>query len=336
MGDKTGIQWTDATWNPIAGCSVVSPACTNCYAMAQAARIERMMAGIAPTHYTGTTKRVAGGTKSVWTGVIKEAPERQFMQPMRWTKPRRIFVNSMSDLFHENVADETIDRIFAVMALAPQHTFQCLTKRPARMREYICGIQSKIPFLGRMPLERIHIEAAGHMEGDGGFIEKLKRAGNLYSLYLDCPWPLRNVWLGTTAEDQQRADERIPDLLATPAAVRFVSIEPMLGPVDLTKIQVVDEGEEDTINALTGEQFSNRTGCQVNERPAIDWVIAGGESGPGARPMHPDWARSLRDECKAAGVPFFVKQMHVGGKLAKDIDAFPEDLRAREFPNVAR
>ncbi|WP_276199018.1 phage Gp37/Gp68 family protein [Chelatococcus sp. XZ-Ab1] len=278
MGDRSAIEWTEATWNPIVGCSVVSPGCANCYAMKMAARIERMAAGAGKwTHYNGTTQASKAGP--VWTGRLTLAPDEILTAPLRWKRPRRIFVNSMSDLFHESVRDEWIDRIFAVMAMCPQHTFQVLTKRSSRMREYMNGIQSKIPFFGRMPLERIHLEAAAHMEGDSGFMDTLKDRGNVYSLYLDAPWPLPNVWLGVSTEDQRRADERMPDLRETPAAVRFVSAEPLLGAIDF-------------------EPWLDR----------IDWIIAGGESGPGARPMHPDWARSIRDQCAAAGVPFFFKQ----------------------------
>ncbi|WP_424360212.1 phage Gp37/Gp68 family protein [Methylocystis parvus] len=312
---KTGIEWTDKTWNPLAGCSIVSPGCANCYAMAMASRLEAMSDTYEANHggdpgplkhYRGLTEYVKG--KPVWTGTVKHAPESKLLEPLRWKKPARVFVNSMSDLFHEAVADETIDRIFAVMALSPHLTFQILTKRAARMREYCNGAKSKIPFLGRMPLERVHIQAAGHMEGDGSFMDELKRVANPYSLYLDCPWPLPNVWLGVTAERQQEASARIPDLLATPAAVRFVSIEPMLGEIDLTDIpwprpvsERFAEGDDlsDSFDALR---------YQTEGHGRLDWVICGGESGPNARPMHPDWARSLRDQCAAAGVPFFFKQ----------------------------
>src|SRR5690606_2865902 len=250
MGDRSAIEWTEATWNPIVGCSVVSPGCTNCYAMKMPARIERMAAGAGKwTHYHGTTH--ARKASAVWTGRLTLAPDEILTAPLRWKRPRRVFVNSMSDLFHEAVPDEWIDRVFAVMALAPQHTFQALTKRSGRMREYMNGIQSKIPFLGRMPLERIHLEAAAHMEGDGGFMDVLKDRGNVYSLYPDAPWPLPNVWLGVSTEDQRRADERVPDLLATPAAVRFVSAEPLLGPIDFSRIEPRgSEGELDSLRAL--------------------------------------------------------------------------------------
>ncbi|PZQ79888.1 MAG: phage Gp37/Gp68 family protein [Ancylobacter novellus] len=325
MADRTGIEWTDATWNPIVGCSVVSPGCTNCYAMRQASRIALMAAGAGQvSHYAGTTQPSKAGP--VWTGRMKLAPESILTQPLRWRRPRKIFVNSMGDLFHEDVPDEWIDRVFAIMALTPQHTYQVLTKRSARMRAYMAGHESKIPYLGRMPLERVHLEAAAHMEGDGGYMDALKRAGNIYSLYLDAPWPLPNVWLGVSAEDQRRANERVPDLLATPAAVRFISGEPLLGLVDLTRIDIDGESEMDALNPSMWldeiqrwrgssdtweEDFLDWFGLHEMPdggkiHPTLDLVIVGGENGP--RPMNPEWARALRDQCAAAGTAFFFKQ----------------------------
>lgn len=261
MGKNSAIEWTDDTWNPIVGCSIVSPGCTNCYAMKQAARL--LDGNPKSPHYAGTTKRVNG--KAVWTGKVALAPDHILTAPLRWKKPRRIFVNSMGDLFHESVSDEWIDRVFAVMALGPQHTFQVLTKRSKRMREYCREIRAAYIDAQNALSERVF----GHRSSTITF-------------------PLPNVWLGVSAEDQQRADERIPDLLATPAAVRFVSAEPLLKPIDLG-------------GGLPGEYDDDLT-------PGLDWIIAGGESGPGARPMHPDWARSIRDQCAAAGVAFHFKQ----------------------------
>lgn len=285
MADHSSIEWTDATWNPITGCSIVSPGCTNCYAM--------RLAGTRLKHIDsrkGLTRDTKGGP--VWTGEVR-LNEQWLDQPLRWKQPRRIFVCAHGDLFAENVPDEWIDRVFAVMAMAPQHTFQVLTKRAKRMREYVTGIRSSVPFLGRMPLERIHIEAAGHMEGDGGFMDTLKHHGNVYSLYCSVPWPLPNVWLGVSAERQQEADERIPELLETPAAVRFVSAEPLIGPLSFrwAKWQPWNS------NGLTDEHDGLRR---------LDWIIVGGENGP--RPLHPAWVRSIRDQCAASGVPFFFKQ----------------------------
>lgn len=270
MGDKSAIEWTDATWNPIVGCSIVSPGCRECYAMPQAARIQRMAAGAGnSTHYEGTTKSVKG--KPVWTGKVNLAPDHIITAPLSWKKPRRIFVNSMGDLFHEDVPDAWIDKVFAVMALCPQHSFQVLTKRSKRMRDYM-----------NYQIRNLIIDDA---------MDDIKPGRPVDDLFA---WPLENVWLGVSCEDQARADERIPDLLATPAAVRFVSAEPLIGPwyPESTRNPTDPDG---LINCLYGNT-------------KLDWIIAGGESGPAARPMHPDWVRSIRDQCAAAGTAFFFKQ----------------------------
>ncbi len=283
----TSIEWTEATWNPIAGCTVHSPGCTNCYAMRTAARLASIPA-TAPV-YAGLTQPSKAGP--VWTGKIA-VNESTMLAPLRRRKPTMYFVNSMSDLFHESVPDEVIDRVFAVMALCPQHTFQVLTKRSARMLSYL----------------RAHGVHTGIMVNAATILGETIRFGDGQRKW---PWPLPNVWLGVSVEDQKRADERIPDLLATPAAVRFLSCEPLLGSVDLTP-------EADSTYQMLSQWYGpdgfDETGSQPRQTrrtgwfPRLDWVIVGGESGPAARPMHPDWARSLRDQCAAAGVPFFFKQ----------------------------
>ncbi len=334
MADRTGIQWTDATWNPLAGCSIVSPACTNCYAMAQAARIVRCAKGAKrDTHYADTVTTVKG--KPVWTGEIRMAPDHVLTQPLRWRRPRRIFVNSMSDLFHEAVPDEWIDKIFAVMALAPQHTFQVLTKRPERMRAYMLKMTRHAGDLFN-PLACLRLKAAAeHVVRN--------QPENRYPWVKG--WPMPNVWLGVTAERQQEADERIPILLDTPAARRFVSIEPMLGAVDLNRVRRDPSADDRTmplfdqidafwINSLDGQMgfrhpanpYHQEWWNEVESHYRIDWVICGGESGPCARPMHPDWARSLRDQCAAAGVPFFFKQWGEWVPLDQDDGGYwPDD-----------
>jgi protein gp37 len=291
MADQrdTGISWTDETWNPVVGCSIVSPACTNCYAMAMAARIERMSGG--KTHYLGTTKVVNG--KPVWTGNLVRAPDHIVTAPLRWKRPRRIFVNSMSDLFHGDMPEEWIDEVFAVMALSPQHTFQILTKRPERMRAYLTRDWASA---ARFHVESLTLPTISKNAGNAQ--ERLRR----YTLP-GLPHPLENVWLGVTAEDQARADERIPPLLSTPAAVRFVSAEPLLGPIDL-RWALFQNPILIGIGFLKRGRFS--PGLE-NLRP-LDWVIVGGESGPAARPTHPDWIRSIRDQCAAPGVAFHFKQ----------------------------
>lgn len=284
----TKIEWTDLTWNPIAGCDLVSPGCTNCYAMRQA---HRLASNPKTPHYAGTTRAVNG--KPVWTGKIGIAPDKVLTAPLRRRKPTRYFVNSMSDLFHPGVPDDVIDRTLAVMALSPQHTFQVLTKRTDRVLTYFSHVNAH----GETRHEIIERKARFFIEDADAWMT-------------EC-WPLPNVWLGTSVEDQRRADERIPELLRTPAAVRFLSCEPLLGPVDLC---TVDHGHAPALSYL-------------------DWVIVGGESGPGARPMHPDWARSLRDQCQAAGVPFFFKQWGAWAPWDDDNWSLPagaDDVEAHE------
>lgn len=276
MSDGTKIEWTDATWNPITGCSVVSAGCRECYAM--------KLAGTRLQHHpsrAGLTVDTKNGP--VWTGEVR-INEQWLDQPLRWKRPRMVFVCAHADLFHEEVPDHCIDRIFAVMALAPQHTFQVLTKRSRRMREYMGeGGRAADVF------DIMRNSELGYMAGG----DKLPPQS----------WPLSNVWLGVSVEDQAAADERIPLLLDTPATVRWISAEPLLGPVDL-RFHIYSEP--------TGK-FRTRGGNRQMEliRPedgGLHWVVVGGESGRHARPMHPQWARDLRDQCAAAGVPMLFKQ----------------------------
>lgn len=295
---KTAIEWTHPegfkgeSWNPVVGCSIVSAGCTNCYAMKQASRIDAMTHGAG--HYAGTTRKVKG--IPVWTGKMAQAPEKTLTAPLRAKAPRCYFVNSMGDLFAEGVPDEWIDRVFAVMALAPQHRFLILTKRPERMRDYLQGRISRY----RVWIEKAALETSVDIDCD--------RAVD---------WPLRNVWLGVSVEDQASADARIPALLETPAAKRFISAEPLLGPVDP--------------RVLPRPPHFHRSpyGWEAWLARELHWWIVGGESGKGARPMHPDWARSLRDQCAAAGTAFFMKQMTKKAEI-------PADLLVREWPHVER
>ncbi|KAB2347258.1 DUF5131 family protein [Actinomadura rudentiformis] len=254
MSNRSQIEWTDATWNPVTGCTKVSAGCTNCYAETFAERWR----GIPGHHFKDGFD-------------LRMRPAR-LAQPLGWRAPRRVFVNSMSDLFHDGVPDEYIASVFAVMIAAPQHTFQVLTKRHARMRALLTS----------------HDFA----------LTAYKLAISTYRTTVRAGWPLPNVWLGVSVENQQWADIRVPALLDTPAAVRFLSAEPLLGPVDLTAW-------------LKRPQIPARERCRCTchpHRPAIDWVITGGESGPRARPAHPGWFRSLRDQCRAGGVAYFHKQ----------------------------
>jgi protein gp37 len=325
MGDKSGIEWTDATWNPTVGCTLVSPGCTNCYAMGVAWRNERM----GSTKYQGTARKV--NDHPVWTGKVK-LMGAALDQPLRWKRPRRIFVNSMSDLFHEALTDAEIDQVFAVMALCPQHTFQVLTKRARRMRDYahafLRGKRNVSLYMTRLIARTDDIMSLAY----GAARDKVQCE---FGSSLGRPLP--NVWLGVSVEDQARADERIPLLLQTPAAVRFLSCEPLLGPVDLARIPFRDGDSRHRWDALSGQALMHAYGIDghpdVTVRmdkpisPHIDWVIAGGESGPGARPMPPDWARSLRDHCAAAGVPFFFKQW---GEFLPEDDAYDRSLAVIE------
>lgn len=291
MAEHSKIEWTDATWNPITGCSIKSPGCIHCYAMRLAGSRLR-----GHPSRKGLTKASKAGP--VWTGEVR-FNEYWLTQPLGWKTPRMVFVCAHGDLFHENVPDEWIDRVLAVMALCPQHTFQVLTKRAERMHTYLSGDR----FAEAHASERIGYAA---MEIMDGLAHVHAEAGVIAASLIHGPtpkvpgviwprpekWPLPNVWLGISAERQQEADERIPHLLATPAAFRFVSAEPLLGPIDMSRVNTC---------AATG-------GYSTTQFIALDWIIVGGESGDGARPMHPNWARSLRDQCLVADVPFFFKQ----------------------------
>lgn len=307
---ETAIEWTERTWNPIVGCSVLSPGCKHCYAMIMARRLEAM--GV--PHYAGLTQQTKAG--AVWTGKLALAPEHVLLEPLRRRKPTTYFVNSMGDLFHEDVPEEWIDQVFAVMALAPQHTFQVLTKRAERMRRYFSGIDNGDGSWLDGPEWRDAL-----IEGSAQLLYSRLHGGENPSLWLAVHMPLPNVWLGVSAEDQKRADERIPELLATPAAIRFVSAEPLLGPIDFRSIS--PNGIQ-LIDALNG--MSRTPDCDF--RAKLDWIIAGGESGPGARPMHPDWPRQIRDQCATAGTAFFFKQW--GEWLPDDLPSeMAEDLELR-------
>lgn len=243
---STKIEWTEETWNPVVGCSRVSPGCDHCYAIGVAHR------AMQPAHVGLTIKRP--GEPIDWTGTVRIMPER-LGQPLRWRKPRRVFVNSMSDLFHPDVPADFVAQVFDSMGLAPQHTFQVLTKRPQLMATMLHRLKAG-EFVNAQGLLDVHPQPLAAYLGD---------------------WPLPNVWLGTSIESDRYAF-RADHLRATPAAVRWLSLEPLLGPLPSLNLD------------------------------GIDWVVVGGESGPGARPMHPDWARDIRDRCVAAGVPFFFKQ----------------------------
>lgn len=302
---KTKIEWTASdtgapgmTWNPVTGCTKVSQGCKNCYAKRDWARLAAMPNNV----YTGREfEQVACH------------PER-LDQPIRWRAPRRVFVNSMSDLFHENVSDAFIDQVFAVAALTSDHgrdndahTFMVLTKRPQRMHDYLNHPKrAERVFTATQNLGSLELDTENERAGCSLAYRQFN--GRTF-------WPIPNIWLGVSVEDQATADERIPLLLQTPAAVRWISAEPLLGPVNLTAVHY---GDRFYVNTLSEQ---NTEGVIV--QPGIDWVVVGGESGPNARPMHPDWARSLRGQCAAAGVPFFFKQW---GEWAP-ADDYPSEIQ---------
>ncbi len=397
MSDHSTIEWTDATWNPVRGCSRVSPGCEHCYAEGVAARFS------GPGQpYEGLARRAPNGEPR-WTGTVRLVPE-MLDQPLRWKRPRRIFTNSMSDLFHESLSFEEIAAVYAVMHACPLHTFQVLTKRPARRLEFMRWLQERGgigPYIRSMTVARKDEPEVSRLRRPFDEITKTEVINGRKCRARDDAWmqvfnaaavthkgPAWNIWEGVSVENQAAADERIPHLLQTPAAVRFLSVEPLLGPVDLSRwapaltpwqgaapatwsdvawpawvppelraeiatfwseawhrgpkayaaqfatnyARRVGFGERVSGRDLGKKPIAGRYvhawnnigrvvrddgsyGCVAAEvvtpddRPArLDWVIVGGESGTKARPMHPQWARDLRDQCVAAGVAFFFKQ----------------------------
>jgi len=363
----SNIEWTDSTWNPVIGCTPVSPGCLNCYAATMARRLEAMGQEAYQPDFGGFVGRngkpgdgdvvriaeVRAG-RAVFTGEVRTLDLR-LTDPLRWRKPRRVFVNSMSDLFHEAVPFEFIDRVFAVMALCPQHTFQVLTKRPERMAEYLNAPRANM-FLVDEPATqttawRVWSATTEFEDHNKGRVARMHWSGFPHpgsGTQHVGGWPLPNVWIGTSVEDQARADERIPHLLRCPAAVRFLSCEPLVGAVDLWR----------GIYEMPG---LGRRGTSLER---IHWVIVGGESGPNARPCDAAWIRSIGAQCKAFGVACFVKQLgahvrtgfsiprewptsgetrvsdqrdgtwrvHLCDRKGGDPAEWPEDLRVREWP----
>jgi protein gp37 len=266
MASNSSIEWTQTTWNPVTGCTKVSPGCDNCYAMREAHRLAGNPNLAVQRAYSDTTQRTNGRTN--WTGRTRTIRER-LDQPLHWRKPRRIFVNSMSDLFHEGLPTSFIHAVAEVMKTANWHTYQVLTKRPERMCDLLGSDL------------RLHA-------------------------------PLKHIWWGVSVEDRRHGLPRIDELRRSGAAVRFLSVEPLLedlGPMDLS---------------------------------GIHWVIVGGESGPGARPMNPAWVESIRDQCNEANVPFFFKQWGTYGPRDGKIERLGKKAAGRlldgrtwdEFPRA--
>jgi protein gp37 len=313
----SNIEWTEKTWNPVRGCTRVSAGCQNCYAE----RVAMRFSGPGMP-YEGLVK--IANRHPQWTGKI-QLVEEKLSEPLHWRKPCRIFVNSMSDLFHEGVPDSYITDILNIIAICPQHTFQVLTKRPKRMMEF---------FASRTNTTHMAVN-------------------------------MKNLGLGVSVEDQETANERVPLLLKTPAAVRWVSYEPALASVDFTRIPNPGFAEGQTwYHALEGYAWESNGSDYYdvcNEGIKINWTVVGGESGPGARPFDIQWARDVVAQCKAAGVPCFVKQLgsaphsevdrisHRCDPLPKNSDGFwrylndkkggdmaewPEDLWVRQYPQT--
>lgn len=326
MSDNSRIAWTDATWNVVTGCTPASAGCAHCYASTFA-------------------RRGMGEWKGRPFSEV-HCHEDRLANPLHWKKPRKVFVCSMGDLFHEAVPDEFVERVLSVIQTTPQHDYQLLTKRPDRM----------LAFMTRPVGAWTH---SAHP--------------------LSLSWPYSNLWLGVSVEDQATADARIPLLLQTPAAVRFVSAEPMLGPVELSRYlassktihvsadvdgmlrnrnfdalsgddgrpltRVEAEAELRALSARGAKRirgsdecagFSEQTGCPGHPNPRADWIIVGAESGPKRRRVAEDAIRSVVEQCRAAGTACFVKQIEVNGRVSHDPSEWPEDLRVREFPGGAQ
>ena len=285
MADNTKIEWTDASWNPIVGCSIESPGCTNCYAMKDA---WRKNFNPKTPQYHGLTHKVNG--KPVWTGEVRFV-ERKLLEPLSWQKSRMIFVNSMSDLFHENVSDEEIDRIVAVMMVAHWHIFQPLTKRSKRMRDYLLALKESARWL------TFPHPVFGKEIFDPTVPVTLEEA-------------LAHVWWGFTAEDQRRFDLRWHHCrdLAAAGWMIWLSAEPLLEGIDITPALWNFKPCDNCPSPDPKHGISADCCRELDLLDGPKWVVVGGESGSGARPMHPEWARKIRDDCKNAGVPFLFKQ----------------------------
>lgn len=330
MGAKTGIQWTDHTWNPIRGCSRVSDGCVNCYAERDAYRFS----GRPGDPYYGLVT-----SKARWNGQIRTVWEHM-TDPLRWTKPRMVFVNSMSDLFHPNVPEKVRRTIWAIMGAAQMHTFQVLTKRPGEALAFLQRLESETlgPVATMAAALRDGLGTAGLMTGK---VQPRRPPAMV--------WPFPNVWLGASVEHQAAADERLPLLLQCPAALRFASYEPALGPIDFKLEWLVGafdhcpDPDTDECMGCPGYSVPGGDYCGAVHGPSLGWIIVGGESGPGARPFDLDWARNTVAQGEAAGVPIFVKQMgsvpmdHGGpvvfrARKGGDPWEWPGELRRRQWP----
>ena len=300
----TAIEWTDRTWNPVTGCDRTSPGCDNCYALTMARRLKAMGQ---PRYQNDGDPRTSG------PGFKPTCHPDALEMPMRWRKPSMVFVNSMSDLFHVDVPQEFIAQAFSVMEMTPQHTYQVLTKRAQRMAQVMNDANTRA-LAGAITNQRLGIDARDYVDLDSkdplqsvdvrNLGRAIRTARAAHGLSDHMPWPLPNMWLGVSVEND-RYTFRADHLRVTPAVVRFLSCEPLLG-----SLPSLD---------LTG----------------IDWVIVGAESGHGARPMNNDWALEIIEKADAAGCAVFVKQLYGGTHAIKDLSQFPlSNLRRREYPAV--
>ncbi len=332
----TKIAWCEETWNPITGCTPISPGCANCYA-------KRMANRLRGRH-----------------GYPKDEPFRvtfhadKLGQPLHWKKHRKVFVCSMGDLFHDDVSNGSILDIWRIMRNAPQLTFLVLTKRPQRTLKWFerwadTKEADYEPKLARGPdaVRKVHtcgrsMLFADMIEGWG-----IPPEGAAYPPYDWMEgmwnWPLifPNVWLGVSCENQEWADKRIPELLKIPAAVRWLSLEPLLGPIDFWNEKYIEcpQCKKTALAGLDprrplgmGPTACFHCGSPRNIKGQIDWVVVGCESGPGRRPCKLEWVRSIVDQCTAARVPVFVKQIEINGEVEHDVNKFPTWAQRRETP----
>ncbi|MFC1436014.1 DUF5131 family protein [Streptacidiphilus sp. N1-3] len=303
----TSIEWTDRVWNPTSGCTKVSSGCDNCYA-------------------EGISRRFAGTSAFPNGFEVTLRPDR-IEDPLSWRRPSRVFVNSMSDLFHADIPTDYLHRVFDVMERATDHQFQVLTKRPGRMKAFLTAREAaKATYAAQFdqcPTPQMRDSPAAR--------QARHRAAN----------PPAHLWMGVSVEDQKTADLRIPILLDTPAAVRFISAEPLLGPVDLSEVLLRrcpcchGEGHSEPFDG-GGCGPCEAAGCDSGFTRGLDWVIVGGESGPGARPMDLAWAKDITTACRQDHVPVFVKQLgSTRGRDHKTVERFPKALQHRQFPRLA-